>query len=152
MEATIEEGSWEPIMLSHRSLVISHFFFTDDLLLFGRATTQEEVAAYLYANLGFSRLNDLGKYLGMPFFHRKVGINTFRIILDKLEYQLRYARKSRRLHGAFYEVLLMKDERMINFWNDVWLHDSSPLKLQYIESGPLDETIRICGLVDAQRE
>ncbi|MBA0626263.1 hypothetical protein Godav_003961 [Gossypium davidsonii] len=41
---------------------------------------------------------------------------------------------------------------MVNFWNDARLRESGPLKLQYIGSGPLDETIRFCNLVDAEGE
>lgn len=38
--ASIEEGSREPIMLSHWGPGIFQLFFADDLLLFGRATIQ----------------------------------------------------------------------------------------------------------------
>lgn len=36
------------------------------------------------AELGFQRTEDLGKYLGVPIFHKKVGINTFKFVLDKV--------------------------------------------------------------------
>lgn len=40
IESSIEQGSWHPLMFSHRRPGISHLFFADDLLFFGRATIQ----------------------------------------------------------------------------------------------------------------
>lgn len=37
IEGSIEEGSWEPLMLSRRGSGLYHLFFADDILLFGRA-------------------------------------------------------------------------------------------------------------------
>lgn len=28
--------------------------------------------------------DDLGKYLGVPIFHKKVGLNTFKYVIDKV--------------------------------------------------------------------
>lgn len=37
IEFAIEEGRWEPLQLSRVGLDLSHLFFANDLLLFGRA-------------------------------------------------------------------------------------------------------------------
>ncbi|KAA3473807.1 reverse transcriptase [Gossypium australe] len=38
--------------------------------------------------LGLSKVNELGKYLGVSFFHNRVSIDTFQFILDKVCNQL----------------------------------------------------------------
>lgn len=37
--------------------------------IFFSRNTSEEIASEITGKLGFSRVNDLGKYLGMPIFH-----------------------------------------------------------------------------------
>lgn len=38
--------------------------------------------------MGFSSTDDLGKYLGVPIFHKRVGLNTFNFVLDKVKQRL----------------------------------------------------------------
>lgn len=39
IQDAVNDGSWEPIYLSHGGPGISHLFFADDLMLFGEAST-----------------------------------------------------------------------------------------------------------------
>lgn len=56
-----------------------YFFFNN---------VEEDVADCLCAHMGFTKVDDLGKYLGMPLFHSRVGRGTFSFILDKIRGRL----------------------------------------------------------------
>ncbi|KAK8365340.1 hypothetical protein V6Z12_A02G046600 [Gossypium hirsutum] len=53
------------------------FFFSSNV--------SEVVANEISTNLGFTRVEDLGFYLGIPLFHHRVGRNTFSFVLDKVQ-------------------------------------------------------------------
>lgn len=38
--------------------------------------------------MGFNSTEDLGKYLGVPIFHKRVGLNTFNYVLEKVKQRL----------------------------------------------------------------
>lgn len=38
--------------------------------------------------MGFTRVDDLGIYPGMPLFHKKVTCNTFQFVIDKVRKKL----------------------------------------------------------------
>lgn len=38
--------------------------------------------------MGFQQTNDLGKYMGVPIFHKRVGLNTFNYVIDKVKQRL----------------------------------------------------------------
>ncbi|XP_072064178.1 uncharacterized protein [Arachis hypogaea] len=59
----IGHGFWKPIRLKKDSLSLSHLFFVDDLILFVEANIQEDISEALQ----FTRMDDLEKYLGVPF-------------------------------------------------------------------------------------
>lgn len=44
----------------------------------------EDVAMNLCTKLGFTRVADLGKCLGVPLFHNRVCVNTFHFIIEKV--------------------------------------------------------------------
>ncbi|KAH1073528.1 hypothetical protein J1N35_025856 [Gossypium stocksii] len=46
-------------------------------------------------------------------------------------------------------VWIIQDGLIVNFWNDVWIHDLGPLKAYYIGVGAIDETICICDVTNA---
>lgn len=48
----------------------------------------EEVALRLSVKLGFTKVDDLGKYLGVPFFHNRVEVGTFQFLVDKVRGRL----------------------------------------------------------------
>ncbi|KAA3473888.1 Retrovirus-related Pol polyprotein LINE-1 [Gossypium australe] len=117
IEATMERGSWEPLLLSRKGPISSHLFFANDLMLFCRADDKDvdclnhvlnsfchysclhfnrlktnvffsrnlskKVTSSLSAKLGFTKVDDLGKYLGVPFFRKKVRVDTFQFLVDK---------------------------------------------------------------------
>lgn len=43
IKVSIDDGSWESMTLSRRGPNISHLFFADDLLLFGRASVEGDM-------------------------------------------------------------------------------------------------------------
>lgn len=53
--------------------------------LFFFHNVSKEIATIIYGKLHFSRVNDLEKYLDVPFFHNSFGTNTFKFILDKIQ-------------------------------------------------------------------
>lgn len=42
------------------------------------------VAQTIFGMLDFTRVSDLGNYLGMPLFHSRVGVNMFQFLIDKV--------------------------------------------------------------------
>lgn len=42
----------------------------------------------IWNEMGFQMTEDLCKYLGVPIFHKKVGLNTFKFVLDKVNQRL----------------------------------------------------------------
>lgn len=38
--------------------------------------------------MGFNHTEDLGKYLGVPIFHKRVGLNTFNYVIEKVKQRL----------------------------------------------------------------
>ncbi|KAA3467341.1 endonuclease/exonuclease/phosphatase family protein [Gossypium australe] len=49
-------------------------------------------------------------------------------------------------------VWIIQDGRIVNFWNDVWIHGLGPLTFHFNGSGNLDETIRFCDVINAEGE
>lgn len=43
---------------------------------------------YIYDVMGFNAIEDLGKYLELPIFHKKVGFDTFKFVIDKVKHRL----------------------------------------------------------------
>lgn len=122
IEDAITKKEWKPIRLSKNGHCILHLFFTDDLLLFCRASevraeclrktfdlfchfvghrvnkkktqiyffsnVNEAVAQRICGNLSFTRVSNLGIYLGIPLFLGRVGVSTFQFLIDKVRNKL----------------------------------------------------------------
>ena len=41
IQSAVEEGRWKPIKLARSSPLLSHLFFADDLILFGKASLDQ---------------------------------------------------------------------------------------------------------------
>lgn len=66
----------------------------------GQKVSQEKTKIYFSKNvprphrvdicnvLGYHSTEDLGKYLGVPIFHKRVGISTFKFVIDKVKQRL----------------------------------------------------------------
>lgn len=51
-------------------------------------STRSEVASAISNRLGFSKVDDLGLYLGLPLFHERVTNATFQFLIDKVRSKL----------------------------------------------------------------
>ncbi|KAH1084526.1 hypothetical protein J1N35_024287 [Gossypium stocksii] len=56
--------------------------------VFFSRNVSEKAASRLSAKLGFTKVNNLGKYLGIPCFHNRVGVGTFQFLVDKVRARL----------------------------------------------------------------
>lgn len=66
----------------------------------GQKVSQDKTRVYFSKNvprllkkeisdtMGFNSTEDLGKYLGVPIFHKRAGLNTFNYIIDKVKQRL----------------------------------------------------------------
>ncbi|KAE8690184.1 hypothetical protein F3Y22_tig00110912pilonHSYRG00189 [Hibiscus syriacus] len=83
---------WDSMVLSRGGPKIFHLFFADILLLFCKATRNQEFLTRAILDQfsrfsgaqGFQRCFNLGSYLGMPLFHNRITKNTFQFIVDKM--------------------------------------------------------------------
>ncbi|KAA3486170.1 reverse transcriptase [Gossypium australe] len=75
-------GRWHPIRLSRSGPDISHLFFADDLVIFGKV---EMGQAQFF---GFQKVINLGKYLGVPLLHDRVTKSTLNFVIDKVRSKL----------------------------------------------------------------
>ncbi|XP_054801529.1 uncharacterized protein LOC129305554 [Prosopis cineraria] len=112
IQAEIVKGTWRPIRLNKGSPLLSHLFFTDDLVQVIRqcldcfcAMSRQKVshsktrvffsrnmnhnrAQQLSDLLEFNRTADLGKYLGVLLHHNHVTKNTHQFVVDKIKQRL----------------------------------------------------------------
>ncbi|KAG8480634.1 hypothetical protein CXB51_025228 [Gossypium anomalum] len=77
IQATIGVGNWSPIRLVRNGPLLSHFFFVDDLILFGHA---EEHQAWIIKNI----LDDFCSYSGHRINKRKTNIFFSKGVNDNL--------------------------------------------------------------------
>ncbi|KAK8277284.1 hypothetical protein V6Z12_D10G255900 [Gossypium hirsutum] len=106
--------------------------------------------------LGIRRLYDQNM-----LFLLKLGFN---LVTNTNSLWVRILRNKYNIHGIIPKDLhrsncsykgiiwIIHDGGMVNFWNDVWLHDLGPLKFHFNGSSTLDETIRVCDVINAEGE
>ncbi|KAA3453419.1 reverse transcriptase [Gossypium australe] len=70
---------WHLIRLARSGPDISHLFFADDLVIFVNTKLEDQISQFL----GFQKVLNLGKYLGVPLLHDRVTKNTFNFVIDK---------------------------------------------------------------------
>ncbi|KAH1055495.1 hypothetical protein J1N35_033560 [Gossypium stocksii] len=122
ISAALSQGFWKPIRLSRLGPVLSHLFFTDDLVIFCRVDEHhgrilkrilnefyeisrhkvnsrksniffskgvEQLMVDRLSNLlGFQKVDDLGRYLGIPLFHKRVTSSTLHFVIEKVRSKL----------------------------------------------------------------
>lgn len=108
---------WNPICLSHSGPLLSHLFFTYDLVIFCKVNVvhgrllkeilhgffeisrlkvnprktnmffskgvEEPISLSLSNLLGYQKVQDLGQYLEVPFFHQGVTNSTMHFVVEK---------------------------------------------------------------------
>ncbi|KAH1081133.1 hypothetical protein J1N35_020894 [Gossypium stocksii] len=74
---------------------LSHLFFVDDLVLFAQVEesqargVNDELVGRLCHTLGFHKVQNLEKYLGVPLFHNRVTNNTLHFVVDNVRSKLK---------------------------------------------------------------
>lgn len=65
-----------------------HRVYQSKTQIFFSSNVKEDVARSICRKLGYTRVENLRIYLGMPLFHGRLGINTFQFLIDKVRNKL----------------------------------------------------------------
>ncbi|KAK5824614.1 hypothetical protein PVK06_019395 [Gossypium arboreum] len=118
IQSAISEGKWSPIRLSRNGPAISHFFFTDDLIIFSKVDLRhsgvlktinarktnilfsrgvdEIMVSIIGTMFGFQRVHNLDHYLGTS--------NTLLFVVEKVRGKL-YSWEAKKLSLAGHVTL-----------------------------------------------
>ncbi|KAA3477163.1 LINE-1 reverse transcriptase isogeny [Gossypium australe] len=78
IKAAEPSNKWTPIKLTKVGPPLSHLLFADDLVIFLRADIKH----------GFQKVHELGSYLGISLFHKRITNATLRFVVEKVRAKL----------------------------------------------------------------
>ncbi|CAA0806859.1 Uncharacterized mitochondrial protein AtMg01250 [Striga hermonthica] len=87
IQNAVHEEKWKPISVGRGRVQIPYLLFADDLLLFLEASVDQEGRTLLDL-MGFTMVEDLGTYLGVPIIHGRTKNNTYERIIERAEKRL----------------------------------------------------------------
>ncbi|KAA3474960.1 Retrovirus-related Pol polyprotein LINE-1 [Gossypium australe] len=89
-QSSISSKEWTPIKLSRAGPNLCHLFLADDLVIFSKADIkhEEDLSHRLSGILGYQKVQELGKYLGIPLFHKRITKSTMQFVVDKVRSKL----------------------------------------------------------------
>ncbi|KAA3471264.1 Retrovirus-related Pol polyprotein LINE-1 [Gossypium australe] len=103
----VSNGKWKPITLGRRGPPLSHLFFAEGLInsVYGHKVNSSKSKVCFSANMNITvrrmsrnQTKDLGNYLGVPLFHRRIKKSAFQFVIDKVQ---------RKLNGCDAKLLSM---------------------------------------------